>query len=176
MDKVNIYFGAPLFNDMEQAYNAMVVDKIRNKLGDRVDIYLPQENQEINDKSKSADSLSIYYGDTERLKETDILIANLDGQVPDVGLATEVGYFSRMVEENTDRDRSIIGVYSDIRQGDVTDIKVEELDRLGESQWSYINLYLVGAVKSNGVLVSSTTEVIEQVVMAVERLEKTRTK
>ena len=163
MDKVNIYFGAPLFNEMEQGYNAQVVEKIRNRFGDKVQVYLPQENTEINDKTASADSLAIYHGDTERLKTTDILIAVLDGQTPDVGLATEVGYFARMVEERPEKDLHIIGLYSDIRQRDVTESKVLELERLAESQWSYINLYLVGAIKSNGQVVPSTESLLNAI-------------
>lgn len=172
MDKVNIYFGAPLFSEMEQSFNEMVVGKIRERFGDKVKVYLPQENTDINDKSTSADSLAIYAGDTERLQQTDILIANLDGQTPDVGLATEVGYFARMAEERPDKDLGIIGLYSDIRQGDVTDVKVAELNRLAESQWSYINLYLIGSIKSNGQLVASTEELLDALERRIDRVNK----
>lgn len=169
MSKVNIYFGAPLFNDMERNYNELVVGKIRDKFGDKVDVYLPQENTEINDKSMSADSLTIYYGDTDKLKNTNILVAVLDGQTTDIGLATEIGYFARMAEEEKESDLSIIGLYTDIRQGDVTDAKVAELTRLAESQWSYINLYMVGGIKTNGEMVNST----EGLLNALERKIKT---
>lgn len=171
MGKVDIYFGAPLFNEMEQMFNENLVGKIRDKFGDKVRVYLPQENTEINDKSESADSLNIYYGDTERLKSTDILIAVLDGQTPDVGLATEVGYFARMVEEQPEKDLHIIGLYSDIRQRDVTENKVLELERLAESQWSYINLYLVGAIKSNGQVVPSTESLLNAIENRLDMLD-----
>lgn len=163
MSKVNIYFGAPLFYDMEKRYNEYVVGLIREKFGDKVNVYLPQENDVINDKSQSADSLDIYHGDTERLKGTDILIAVLDGQTTDIGLATEVGYFARMAEMEHIRGRnllSILGLYTDIRQGDVTDDKVGLLSKPGESQWSYINLYLIGAIKHNGLLTTSVDSLL----------------
>lgn len=161
MEKVNIYFGAPLFNSMEREFNARVVKMIRERLGDKVSVYLPQENTEINDKSKSADSVQIFEADTERLEETNILIAVLDGPVADVGLAAEVGYFACMSEENP--YLTTLGLYTDIRQGDVTEDKVELLNDIGESQWSYINLYLLGAIKANGSVVSSVEDLVDRV-------------
>ena len=73
-----IYFAAPLFTEMETRYNQYVVDLIRDKYGDQVDIYLPQENEAINDKTQFADSLAIAQGDNAELEEADILIAVLD--------------------------------------------------------------------------------------------------
>ncbi|MDN6162534.1 MAG: nucleoside 2-deoxyribosyltransferase [Atopostipes sp.] len=151
-----IYFGGPLFNEMEQMYNAHVVEKLRTEYGDKVDIYLPQENQEINDKSGFADSLAIAQGDNAYLEESDLLIAVLDGVTPDSGLSAELGYFYS-------KDRPIIGLYTDVRQGtDGNEEKIAALDEVAESQFSYINLYTVGLVKMRGEVLTSSDALVEK--------------
>lgn len=151
-----IYFGGPLFNEMEQMYNRHVVERLREKYGDKIDIYLPQENQAINDKSNFADSMAIAKGDNAYLEEADLLIAVLDGVTPDSGLSAELGYFYS-------KERPIIGLYTDVRQGtNGNQEKIEALDEIAESQFSYINLYTVGLVKMRGEILSSSDELIEK--------------
>jgi len=154
---LKIYFGAPLFNEMEQMYNTYVVKKIREKYGDKVDIYLPQENDSINDKSGFADSLAIAQGDNEYLEKADLLIAVLDGVTPDSGLSAELGYFYSM-------DRPILGLYTDTRQGTHgNQQKIDALDEIAESQFSYINLYTVGLVKTRGEILNSSDKLVEKI-------------
>lgn len=168
---INIYLGAPLFSEQELRFNSYVKDLLEDALvGYDVNIYAPQENLDINDKSNFADSLAIYKGDNDHLKDTDILVALLDGQTADIGLASEIGYYASLIE-NTDKEGTIIGLYSDTRQGNVTEDKTDALSRIAESQWSYINLYTVGAVKSNGEIVSSSDKLVKKVVTAVRLIE-----
>lgn len=151
-----IYFGGPLFNEMEQMYNRHVVERLREKYGDKIEIYLPQENQAINDKSNFADSMAIAQGDNAYLEEADLLIAVLDGVTPDSGLSAELGYFYS-------KERPIIGLYTDVRQGtNGNQEKIDALDEIAESQFSYINLYTVGLVKMRGKILSSSDELIEK--------------
>lgn len=152
-----IYFGAPLFTEMEQRYNRYVVDQIRKKYGEKIDIYLPQENEAINDKSGFADSIAIANGDNAYLEEADALIAVLDGVTPDSGLSAEIGYFYSM-------NKPILGLYTDVRQGTYgNQQKIDALDTIAESQFSYINLYTVGLVKQRGEILRSSEELIEKV-------------
>lgn len=152
MAKVKIYFGAPLFSVGEQLFNEQVVKELREEFGDEVEIYLPQENEAINDKSGYADSKMIALADTEYLDESDILIAVLDGTVVDPGLASEIGYAYAT-------GKSIIGLYTDVRQGTFgNQLKIDALNELAESQFSYINLYTVGLVKLNGIVVPTLKE------------------
>lgn len=153
--KVNIYFGAPLFTESERIYNKLVVDLIRARYGEKVEVYLPQENEDINDKSNFADSIDIANADNEYLEEADCLIAVLDGVSPDSGLSSEVGYFYSM-------HKPIIGLYTDARQKNVTDDKIDALDRIAESQWSYVNLYTVGLIKQRGGIAESYTELVDK--------------
>lgn len=152
-----IYFGAPLFNEMEQMYNAYVVNKIRETYGDKVEVYLPQENASINDKSGFADSIAIAQGDNAYLEEADLLIAVLDGVTPDSGLSAELGYYYSL-------DRPILGLYTDSRQGTHgNQQKIDALDEIAESQFSYINLYTVGLVKLRGEIVNSSDKLVKKI-------------
>lgn len=154
---LKIYFGAGLFNEMEQMYNDYVVGKIRAAYGDRVAIYLPQENASINDKSGFADSIAIAQGDNAYLEESDLLIAVLDGVTPDSGLSAELGYFYSM-------KRPILGLYTDTRQGTYgNQEKIAALDEVAESQFSYINLYTVGLVKLRGEILTSSDELVKKI-------------
>lgn len=166
MEKIKVYYGAGLFNEMELTYNKMLAEKIRTNdyLKDKIDMYVPQENEAINDKSGYADSLMIAKGDTDMLKETDILIAIMDGQIMDVGLASEIGVAYAM-------GKSIIGLYSDTRQGTYGNTKkIEALEEIAESQFSYINLYTVGLVKSRGVIVNTSDKLVEELEKKVKEL------
>lgn len=139
---------------MEQKYNEHVVNAMRGYFGDRVDVYLPQENEAINDKSGYADSVMIAQGDNKYLEEADILVAVIDGVTIDAGLASEIGYFYSM-------NKPIVAMYTDSRQGTHgNEKKIEALDRIAESQFSYVNLYTVGLIKQRGEIVSSIADMI----------------
>lgn len=148
-----IYFASPLFSMSEQSFNEQVVEYIRENIPG-VEVYLPQENESINDKSGYADSEMIANGDNKYLEEADILVAVLDGQTVDVGVAAEVGYFYSM-------NKPIIGLYTDSRQGTYgNQQKIDALDEIAESQFSYINLYLVGLIKMRGAIFNRVEELV----------------
>lgn len=151
---INIYLGGPLFTESEQNFNRELAEQIRAEFGELVNVYNPMENEEINDKSGYANSIDIFEGDNLHLDQTDILIANLDGVVIDPGMAAEIGYFYQF-------NRPIIGLYTDVRQGTHgNQEKIEALDEIAESQFSYTNLYVVGAVKKRGPIATSTDELL----------------
>lgn len=152
-----IYFGGPLFSESELHYNAVLVQKIRERFGGQVEVYLPQENEAINDKSGYASSIDIFEGDVTFLDESDLLIALLDGPVVDPGLAAEIGYYYHL-------DRPILGLYSDMRQGHFNNQqKIDALEETAESQFSYINLFVVGAVKKRGQIVRTSEQLFDAI-------------
>lgn len=156
-----IYFANALFTEAERDFNNKVVTELRNKLSNHKNpaiIYLPQENPEINDKSGYADSKAIFNGDNEHLDVSDLMIAVMDGTVPDVGVAAEVGRAAAM-------GIPIIGLFTDVRQGSHGNkMKIEAIDNdIAESQFPYVNLYFVGAIKDNGLIVTSTEDLIKEV-------------
>lgn len=151
-----IYFASPLFASMEVRYNAGVVADIRSRYQD-LEVYLPQEQGEINDKNAYANSVMIAKADTDALLASDILIAVIDGLSIDAGVASEIGVAYQA-------GIPIIGLYTDSRQqGFDNQKKIKALSELGESQFSYVNLYTVGLIKLNGILVDSEEAMIEAI-------------
>ncbi|EKA13538.1 Nucleoside 2-deoxyribosyltransferase [Enterococcus sp. GMD1E] len=87
---MKIYFAAPMFAKSDLLYNQQLVKEIR-ELSSELSIYLPQENEAINDKTAYADSRMIALADTEKVLASDLMIALLDGLTIDAGVASEIG-------------------------------------------------------------------------------------
>jgi nucleoside 2-deoxyribosyltransferase len=150
---MKIYLANGLFSEAEVRYNDYLIDAI---IGLGHEVYAPQRNMSINDKSKSADSVAIYNGDKDELDKADVLVAVLDGIAVDPGVAAEVGYFAA-------KGKKIYGLYTDSREPSKTNskAKVKSLKFPLESQFSYVNLFVVGAIKQNGMVFLSSKELIE---------------
>ncbi len=150
-----IYLANGLFSEADRRYNDYLEECIRNHF--QVEVYNPQNNQSINDKNRYADSLAIVKQDIDQLLHSDILIAVLDGQIVDVGVATELGYFASL-------GRPIIGLYTDVRQqGATNEQKLKAINTIGENQFHYVNLFTTGIIKwADGVIVSSVNELLEE--------------
>lgn len=150
-----IYFASPLFSEMEQRYNVYVTELIRQNLD--VTVYLPQEQADINDKNAYANSTLIAQVDTDHLLSSDLMIAVLDGASIDVGVASEIGVAYQA-------GIPVLGLYTDSRQqGATNQQKLNALQEIAESQFSYVNLYTVGLIKLNGKIVNNTTDLIQSI-------------
>ena len=148
---MKVYFANDLFNSATLMYNEHVVSKIEEELPD-VEVYLPQRNDAINDKTQYADSLTIVKADYDELKDSDVLVAVIDSD--DSGVALEIGMFYMM-------NKPIIGIYTDTRRVAYgNEQKKEAIDVLGENQVAYTNLMVIGAIKERGELVDSHEEAI----------------
>lgn len=183
---MKIYFANGLFSAGDIMFNNYCWDKLVEAGIKEEDIYMPQKNEAINDKTASATSLPIYEGDTERLKEADIIIAVLDGVSIDAGVASEVGWvagwneFRRALIQYAPEDKeyipygkkTILGLYTDCRDFSKTHNEDKDWDSeeagLGESQYDYKNLYTVGCCKRYGKIFDS----IEKLVEYLKTLEK----
>jgi nucleoside 2-deoxyribosyltransferase len=91
---MKIYLAAPLLNPMERSTNYIIRDKLV-ALGHQV--YLPQEAaglafKEI-DLGGDAKTIRqrIFDADMTAIRDTEVLLAVLDGRVPDEGVCVEVG-------------------------------------------------------------------------------------
>ena len=148
---MKVYFANDLFNDATLMYNEHVVSKIEKELPD-VEVYLPQRNDAINDKTQYADSLTIVKADYDELEDSDVLVAVIDSD--DSGVALEIGMFYMM-------NKPIIGIYTDTRRiAYGNEQKKEAIDILGENQIAYTNLMVIGAIKERGELVDNHEEAI----------------
>lgn len=148
---MNIYFAGPMFAKADLLYNDYLVKTIR-ELDDSINVYLPQENGDINDKTAYADSKMIALADTEKVLESDLLVAILDGLTIDPGVASEIGVAYA-------KNIPMIGLYTDTRQqGADNTKKIDALNTVGENQFHYLNLYTVGLLKLNGRIVSEEND------------------
>ena len=93
--KIQVYLAGSMFCEADRMYNALLAQKIRERVGEYIDLYVPQENLSINDKTKCANSHDIFWGDYNRLQNTDIFIARIDGDIPPSGTSAEIGIMSQ---------------------------------------------------------------------------------
>ncbi|MFJ7731714.1 nucleoside 2-deoxyribosyltransferase [Lysinibacillus sp. NPDC097231] len=156
------YLANGLFSLGDRLVNEQLAAAMR-EANPGIELYVPQENDAINDKTAYADSLAIAQADLEMLQKSDVLIAVIDGVEIDSGVAAEIGAFAML-------NRPIVGVFTDVRQqGRDNMLKIEALVRDGmENQFVYRNLFVIGLIKRNGIITSS----IEEAVKAVQKLNK----
>ena len=161
---MNIYLAGPLFS---------LGDKLRNDYFDQkildtfpgVNLYDPLRNTAINGpegKKRFAGSQEIALADNERLNNTDVLIACIDGDVLPSGTSAEIGKFHEKIERG--EHKYIVGICTDTRQCYLTHSEAKNAGgaaSLGEQQYSYQNLYVTGLIKQGGVLVSNIDDAIE---------------
>ncbi len=149
------YLANGLFGLGDRLINELVAKEVRAAIPG-VDLYVPQENMAINDKAAYADSLAIAEADMKALKESDFLVAVIDGVEIDAGVAAEIGAYSML-------DRPIFGLYTDTRQqGRDNTKKIDALVADGtENQFMYRNLFVVGLIKQNGMIVNSVEQLGE---------------
>lgn len=151
---MKIYFAGPMFAKADLLYNEFLVKQIR-ALDDSLEVYLPQENGAINDKTAYADSTMIALADTERVLESDLLVAVLDGITIDAGVASEIGVAYA-------KNIPMIGLYTDTRQqGADNQKKLAALSETAENQFHYLNLYTVGLLKLNGTVATNEQDFLD---------------
>ncbi|MCI5775709.1 MAG: nucleoside 2-deoxyribosyltransferase [Aerococcus sp.] len=151
------YLASGIFSDMERDYNEKLAKQIRERFPD-LDLYLPQENKEINDKSQFADAVQIATADNERLDACDFLFVVLDGIESGQGRCAEIGYAAG-------KDIPIFGLWTDSRQeGTDNADKIAILQNdIAESQFAYINLYVIGLIKNNGKVANNVPELLDAI-------------
>lgn len=151
-----IYFASPLFSDMERVYNESLVKKIRTMYPE-LNVYLPQEQGEINDKESYADAKMIAKYDTDALLNSQLVLAILDGVSIDVGVASEIGVAYQA-------GIPILGLFTDSRQqGADNQKKITALKGVGESQFPYMNLYTSGLIKLNGQILNNEEDWLKEI-------------
>lgn len=153
---MKVYLANGLFSLGERLANKYIGEKLREEI-ENIELYIPQENTAINNKSAYADSIAIAEADMEMLRESDFLIAVIDGVEIDSGVAAEIGAFYMM-------NKPIFALYTDIRQqGRDNKKKIKALINDGaENQFMYRNLFVIGIIKkSNGGIYSSIEDLVE---------------
>ena len=108
-----IYFAAPLFCQSEKDFNLQLTTKIE-KLGFKV--FLPQrdgfEFVELEGLSEEEKNQKIFQFDALQISKADIILAILDGRIPDEGMCIELGI---SWQQKKDKSKLIIGLRTDAR-------------------------------------------------------------
>lgn len=160
---MKIYLAGSIFYHGDLLRNTEWAARIREEFPG-VDLYSPVENTDINGaegKKKFAGSKEIADGDNNRLDETDILIACIDGDVIPAGTSAEIGVMREKIRRGD--KKYIVGICTDNRQMYLTHSTEKDAggaSALGEQQYSYQNLYVTGLIKQSGVLVSNIDDAI----------------
>lgn len=173
---MKIYLANGLFSEADYNYNEILYKEMA-ELG--FEVYAPQKNMEINNKSKCANSIQIYNGDTTKLEWCDIIVAVVDGAVVDPGVASEIGWVAGW--NNYDNSHSsgyhkklILGLCTDSRDGHKTSIQAKNemlASDYCENQYNYINLYTIGAIKKYGFVFGNRKELIKYLSSLIENIK-----
>lgn len=152
------YLANGLFSIADRMVNEVITKKVRKDF-EGVKLYVPQENEGINDKNACADSLMIAKADYDELMPSDFLIAVIDGVEIDSGVAAEIGAFYTT-------GKPIFALYSDVRQqGRTNQKKIDALIADGtENQFMYRNLFVIGMIKDSGGGVFSSIEELSEAI------------
>jgi hypothetical protein len=143
-----------MFIESQIDYNLMLARRIR-ELG--IDVYCPNENAEINDKSRDdITGEKIYQHDITELRSCNVLLC----QVADCpGTNWEAGYYDCLSKEvDSQRYLGVIGLSSDIRLKTPPDPRKPGLD----NQTMYLNQFMVGGLKCSLGLFYSKEELFEK--------------
>src|SRR6516165_6420995 len=92
----------------------------------------------------------VYRVDGDGLRESNALLAWLDGPVIDDGTAAEIGAFAELVASGNPHYRGIVGL--------VTDLRLER--RRGRASGDGMTLFVVGAIASAGRVCWSVEEAV----------------
>lgn len=157
-----IYLAGPIFTERDRMYLDYMYDRLHS-IWPEAEIYAPQRNKAINDKTKSATAADVYWGDYNRLKETDILVAVISADVPPIGTTCEIGIFTELM--NQDPHRKLICLLDDMREMSITHSPEKDAagaSGVGENQYSYCNIFLTGAIKTHGMLCTSSQQLFDK--------------
>lgn len=162
---LKIYFASPLFSLQDLLFNASLYENLVDSLADRniiADVYLPQNNDSINDKEAYASAEDILKADCDELRSSDLMIALLDGE--DSGVALETGIAH-------ERGIPLVGLWTDSRQsGGTNQKKLDAVKDIGQNQFMYINLMLSGAYLASGGIYNDPNNFIEKIVDVAQDL------
>jgi hypothetical protein len=147
---MKIYIGGPMFTEAEVQYNLLLAQEIRS-IG--FEVYCPNENLAINDKSKSdITGERIYQADVIELESANIFLCQI---AEDSGTMWEAGYMD-CLSKRVDQKKWLgcIGLTTDIRLKTIPHPEKHGID----NQSAYLNQFIIGGLKlSLGVYTCRTT-------------------
>lgn len=159
---MRIYLGGAMFLQADIVNNLRLAQKLREN---GFEVYCPNENESINDKSKTdITAEKIYLADKEELMKSNVFICQIS---EDSGTMWETGFMdclSRFVDGN--RYYGAIGLITDIRLQSTPDPNKKGV----ENQALYINQFVVGGLKLSLGIYTNEDEMIQKLLSL--RMEK----
>ena len=150
---MRVYLANGIFSESDQLYNKLLTVRLRDAFPG-IEVYSQQEN---------SNSEKIFGEENYYLDSAQILIAVIDGTEIDSDVAAKIGRFITLAELDKAKSRVVLGIYSNImkRKRD-NEQKINALigDDI-ENQFSYRDLYVIGAIKKHGYIVSGVNELIK---------------
>lgn len=137
---MKIYLGAPMFEEADILYNLHLAESLR---GEGYEVYCPNENMSINDKSQ--DGLSpekIYLEDIDELETSNVFLCRVSD---DPGVMWEAGYMDAMSRYDPEKHWGCIGLTTDIRWQTKPNPDMPKAD----NQAFYFNGFAVGGLKKS---------------------------
>lgn len=135
---MKVYWANSLFGQADRSFNDSCIAILR---GRGYEVLCPQ-GKPFNEPNTQTDARTIFLTDTEMIKESDVLIACIDQETIDCGVACEIGIAWAL-------GKRLIALYTDFRQY-----------RRGE-YCMYKNPYVIGCILKSGVMTRSLDEVIQ---------------
>lgn len=137
MKPQRLYWANAMFSAADRSFNTVCAKRLRDA---GLSVFLPQEAS-VNDIASEPSSEAIFAVDTAEILRADAIIAVLDQETIDAGVACEIGiaYAAGL---------PIYGLYTDVRQ-----------HRFGTGRM-YKNLYVIGAIRRSGGEVFDTLETL----------------
>ncbi len=148
ISRYDIYWANSLFGEADRCFNKKYAVRLR-ALG--YSVYLPQEADiNLGTEKSPPSSFGIFTSDTRAILLSRLLVACLDQETIDSGVACEVGIAYAY-------GLPTIGLYTDIRQY-----------REGRGRM-YKNVYVIGAIENNGVIVSDEDELVRAIQIYLDK-------
>lgn len=134
---MKVYWANSLFGEADRTYNDRCIEILRRR---GYEVLCPQDKP-FNKLNVQTDPRTVFSADTAMIKECDVLIACIDQETIDCGVACEIGIAWAL-------GKRLVALYTDFRQ-----------HRIGEYRM-YKNPYVIGCIFDSGVVTRSLDETI----------------
>ena len=135
-ERNDIYLANRLFSAGERAFNDLVAGRLR---AERLSVFVPQES--AHNTAAAVTANGIFMDDYRALARCAVVLAVLDGETPDAGVACEIGLARA-------HGIPVIGLWSDFRQ-----------NRSGAGR-PQLNIFIEGAIAQNGAICRTVDEAV----------------
>jgi len=136
---MKIYLGGAMFTMADITNNLRLAKKLRSS---GFEVYCPNENQSINDKTRTdITAEKIYLADILELETANVFLCQIS---EDSGTMWESGYMDCLSKKvDKEKYRGSIGLTTDIRLQTLPDINKPGID----NQSMYLNQFIIGGLK-----------------------------